>query len=94
MNRTGIGQALKSPRAPLCQRGVIVLLPLVKGGWEGFNGVILYVTIFTKWTTKRLYSYASLGVRCVCLDSRLRVGLMIRIFFLVRNLLPGLSKIG
>ena len=40
---------------------------------------------------KRLYSYASLGV---CLDSRLRVGLMIRIFFLVRNLLPDLSKVG
>ena len=36
---------------PFDKGGGIVLLPFVKGGWEGFNGVILYVTIFTKWTT-------------------------------------------
>jgi hypothetical protein len=29
----------KSPLAPLCQRGVI--LPLAKGGWEGFYKMIL-----------------------------------------------------
>jgi hypothetical protein len=39
------------PRPPLLKGGIF-LLPLVKGGREGFDGVISFVTVFMKGYTK------------------------------------------